>query len=104
MTSKIPERYSAYECGDYFEDKWPQEGYFDDASQTLVIVPLDETYEVEESDFFAVGRSGGDGIDFGYRKNRSGLWAFYPIEEEFKFMAASIRVLVDEWCSGRLSI
>jgi hypothetical protein len=103
MTSKIPDRYKAYECGDYFEGAWPHEGYFDDASQTLVIVPLNEAYEVAESGFFAVGRSGGDGIDFGYRKNHLGLWAFYPIGEEFKFMADSIRVLVDEWCSGRLS-
>jgi hypothetical protein len=103
MTSKIPNRYVAYECGDYFEGAWAQEGYFDDVSQTLVIAPLDETYVVEESDFFAVGRSGGAGIDFGYRKNHSGLWAFYPIGKEFKFMADNIRVLVDEWCSGRLS-
>lgn len=104
MSTKIPDKYAAYECEDYFQGAWPEDGFFDDASQTLVIVPLNETYEVEESGFFAVGRSGGDGIDFGYRKNHPGLWAFYPIDEKFKFMADSIRTLVDGWCSGHMSV
>ncbi len=104
MTKKIPDKYAAYKCEDYFQGAWSQDGHFDDDSQTLLIVPLNETYEVEESGFFAVGRSGGDGIDFGYRKNQSGLWAFYPIEENFKFMAESVQALVDGWCSGRLSV
>lgn len=69
-----------------------------------MIVPLDETYEIEDSGFLAVGRSGGDGVDFGYRKNQSGLWAFYPIEEGFKFMAENVQALVDGWCSGRLLV
>jgi hypothetical protein len=104
MMQKIPDGYAAYKCGDYFQGAWWLDGYFDDYSQTMVIVPWDETYEVEETGFFAVGCSGADGIDFGYRKNHSGLWAFYPIEEEFKFMADSIRALVDDWCSGRLTV
>lgn len=104
MTKKIPNKYAAYKCEDYFQGALAQEGFFDDASQTLLIVPLSETYEVEASSFLSVGRSGVDGIDFGYRKNYSGLWAFYPIDKDFRFMADSIRALVDGWRSGHLSV
>ena len=51
-----------------------------------------------------MGRSGVDGIDFGYRMDRPGLWAFYPIDEEFEFMAESTQMLIDGWCSGSLSV
>jgi hypothetical protein len=104
MNAKMPENYAAYGCQDYFQGAWPVDGYFDEASQTLVIVPLNEIYEITESSFLAVGRSGGDGIDFGYRKNFTGLWAFYPIDQEFKFMARGIQELVDGWSSGRLFV
>lgn len=99
---KKPEKYSAYECDDYFQGRWSDDGLFDEASQTLVIVPLNDVYEVDEQVFLAIGRSGAGGIDFGYRKNQAGLWAFYPVEQEFKFMADSIQELVEGWCSGRL--
>ena len=104
MKSKIPIQYSGYQCIDYFEGLWMTCGYFDEASQTMLIVPLHDAYEVAESGFFAVGRSGGGGIDFGYRKTHRGLWAFYPIEQEFKFMAESIHELVDGWCAGQLAV
>ncbi|QBE64449.1 hypothetical protein [Pseudoduganella lutea] len=104
MAPKIPDKYAAYECEDYFRGKWPEDGFFHDDSQMLLVVPLSETYVLRKKAFFAVGRSGTDGIDFGYRKHHSGLWAFYPIDEEFKFMADSIQSLVDGWCSGYLSV
>src|ERR1044071_6168633 len=37
---------------------------------------LEKAYENAEFEFFAIGRSGADGIDFGYRKGHKGLWAF----------------------------
>jgi len=102
--SENEEKYADYACGDYFESTWSEVGFFDELSQTLVIVPAADTYELREMGFFAIGRSGMGGIDFGYRKKYIGLWAFYPIEQEFKFMAESIRALVDAWCSGHLSV
>lgn len=104
MAPKIPDNYSAYECGDYFQGAWSEDGFFDDTSQTRLILPLNETYVVEEAGFFAVGRSGAGCVDLGYRKHHSGLWAFYPIGQEFKFMAASIPALVEGWCSGQLYV
>lgn len=102
MPPKIPDEYTAYQCEDYFQGAWPEDGFFDEASQLWLIVPLNEIYVVEEADFLAVGRSGAGCIDFGYRKHHSGLWAFYPIGQEFKLMADSIPALVEGYCSGDL--
>jgi hypothetical protein len=73
-------------------------------SQTLVIVPLTDAYENKDAGFFAVGRSGCNGIDFGYRTGQAGLWAYYPITREFKFMSPTVARLVEGWCSGELSV
>ena len=62
----MPEQYRDYECGEYFADGWAERGHFDEESQTLVIAPLAEAYEHQDICFFAVGRSGCGGIDFGY--------------------------------------
>lgn len=52
----------------------------------------------------AIGTSGCGGIDFGYRKNNPGIWAYYPTESTFKLMAPTIEELVTDWCSNRLSV
>jgi len=104
MPTRVPDRWREYDCADYFEQGWWEHGHFDEYSQTLVIAPLQEAYEEKAAEFFAIGRSGGDGIDFGYRKRHSGLWAFYPIEGNFKFMASSVEELIQSWCGGKLSV
>lgn len=104
MNLTIPKRWSAYQCNDYFVGHWCQDGHFDERSQTLVIAPLSEAYENTEAAFFAIGRSGVDGIDFGYRKGLAGLWAYYPIDAEFKLMASNVQELVDAWCSGEATV
>lgn len=101
---EIPDQYCKYACADYFAEGWFERGYFDDDSQTLVIAPLPDAYERKEVSFFAVGRSGTDGIDFGYRIGHAALWAYYPITGEFKFMAPTIKELVEGWCSAKLSV
>jgi hypothetical protein len=98
-----PARWLGYHCDDYFSAGWAHQGHFDEPSQTPVIVPLADAYEDVEHQFLVVGHSGGDGIDFGYRHGHSGLWA-YPIDGEFKIMANTVAELVEDWCSGRLSV
>jgi hypothetical protein len=104
MTARVPDRWRAYPCDEYFEDGWWLRGHYDEESYTLVIVPLEEAYENMEFEFFAVGRSGSDGIDFGFRKGALGLWAFHPIECEFQYMAPTVAQLVEGWCGGRLAV
>ena len=101
---KVPDKYRDYECTEYFIDGWAESGYFDDKSQTQIVTPLGEAYEDREIGFFAVGRSGADSIDFGYRRGHVGLWAFHPIDQEFQLMAVTITELVDGWCSGKMAV
>jgi hypothetical protein len=100
---QIEELQSKYQCDEYFAQNWHQKGYLDEESQTPVIVPFDETFEDANSSFFVMGRSGSDGINFGFRPGHPGLWAYYPIEQDFKYMAATIEELVAGWISGKLS-
>ena len=100
----VPERWAAYECADYFDGGWAERGHFDEPSQTLVVAPLAEAYEDAAIGFFAVGRSGCGGIDFGYRRGHAGLWAYHQIGREWQYMAGSVAELVEGWCSGRLSV
>jgi hypothetical protein len=100
----ISEPWRKYACDDYFREGWSSRGHFDELSQTWVIVPIVGAYEDAESEFFAVGRSGCGVVDFGDRKGRPELWAYYPIEREFKYMAATVAMLVEGWCSGRLNV
>ena len=96
--NSIPAEYHDYPCEEYFADGWAVRGHFDEPSQLWVITPLAEAYLDATIDFFAVGRSGCDGIDFGYRKGQTGLWAFYPIDREFRFMAGTIVDLISrDW-------
>jgi hypothetical protein len=99
-----PGPYRRYECGDYFAQGWAEKGHFDPHSQTPVVAPLSEAYENAEIGFFAVGRSGWGGIDFGYRLGERGLWAYYPITREFKFIAATVAELVDGYLAGKLHV
>ena len=100
----VPEKFQRYACADFFDKGWADRGHFDEHSQTLVIAPLSKTYEREDVGFFAVGRSGWDGIDFGYRIGHEGLWAYYPIDRDFKPMAPTVAELVEGYCSGRLRV
>ena len=101
---EVPERYCDYLCAEYFAAGWSERGYYDEHSQMWVILNSGEAYEERDIDFFAVGTSGCDGIDFGYRKGLAGIWAFYPIEREFTLKAATIAELVARWCSGDLKV
>ena len=100
----IPDMWIRYPCAEYFEGAWSREGNFDKQSQTWVVHPEHDVYERIDAGFMAVGRSGVGGIDFGYRVDRLGLWAYYPIDGTFKFMAANLDELVRGWISGTLSV
>jgi len=100
----VPVQWREYRCQEYFSDGWSERGHFHEPSQSLVIVTAEQVYEEREFGFLAIGRSGGDGIDFGYRRGLDGLWAFYPIGHNFKFMAQSVAELAQAWCAGKLCV
>ena len=95
----IPQRWRDYPCTEYFSDGWWERGHFSELSQLWVIAPLQRAREIADIEFLSIGTSGCDGIDFGYRKGHPGLWAYFPIRDEFKAMASTISELIDGWCS-----
>jgi len=100
----IPPRWRDYPCAEYFSHGWWERGHFSELSELWVIAPLRRARETADIDFLSVGTSGCDGIDFGYRKGYPGLWAYFPIRDEFQAMASTIPELVEGWCSGRLTV
>jgi hypothetical protein len=99
----LPSRWRGYRCEGYSSGGWARRGHLDESSQTPVAVPFAEAYEDVEHRFPVVGRSGCDGIDFGYRDGRSGLRAD-PIDGGSKLMGETVADLVRGWCPGTLSV
>lgn len=91
-------------CDDYLASSWAEHGYWDGASQLMLVVPARERLLRPELDFLAVGRPGVDGIEFGYRRGRRGVWAYYPIEREFVLVAETIADLIDGYTSSRIRL
>jgi len=100
----IPDMWIRFPCAEYFDGAWSRVGFLDEASQTWVVHPESDLYERIDAGFMAVGQSGTSGIDFGYRLDLPGVWAYYPLEGTFKFIAASLSELIQGWRAGTLTV
>ncbi len=98
----IPAGYVIYECADYFESRFVR-GFYDELAHLTTFFPAEQLTERTELEFFVVGRPGVDGIEWGYRRGHSGLWAYYPIAGEFVFLAPTVTALFDGWYSGQIT-
>jgi len=106
---EIPQELRDYPCVDYFDSNLALEGYWDETNQILCILPVTEVYELTDYkgqplNFLRVGRPGVDGISFGYRKNQSGIWAYYPILGEFQYLSATIFDFLNSWLDGKITL
>lgn len=99
---ETPAHLQAFCCDDYFASPWAERGYWDEASQLLVVLPASDLEVRSAIDFLVVGRPGVDGIEFGYRRATAGVWAYYPIGREFVQVADTTRDLVERWKAGRI--
>lgn len=100
----IPEHFRDYKCSEYFGSEQFTRGVWSDSEQLRLIVAADEVAERPDLEFLVVGRPGVDGIEFGYRKNHDGIWAYYPISREFSKVASSVNDLVEGWFAGRIKV
>jgi hypothetical protein len=100
----IPDNLHGYHCSDYFGGGLASRGYFDESAQYWLIEPLKQLHSEQRLGFFAIGGPGVDGIRFGYRFGKKGVWAFYPMTEKFVFMADTPNELIEGWKSGKLSV
>ncbi len=100
----VPPNLSQYPCADYFNSSWVDAGLWEEESQNMLILPFSDIVEHLKTGFLEVGRPGVDGILFGYRANLPGVWAYYPIDQEFELKANSIAELVSGWLSGHITV
>jgi hypothetical protein len=91
-----------YDCDDYLASEWATRGCWDESCQLMLIVPTTEVEERPELSFLVVGNAGVDGIEIGYRAGLPGLWAYYPIDQEFVSVDQSVNELVERFHSGKL--
>lgn len=99
-----PSCWFGYGCDEYFADGWWNPEHAESGDDDGCVRPCSWIYEMPQEDFLAVGTSGCDGIDFGYRKREPGLWAYYPGEAYYKPMAQTLAELSRGWRDGRLSV
>lgn len=101
---KIPQQFADFRCEDYFETGFAADGFWSDLEQSWLIEPVDDISLAAGSEFLQVGRPGVDGIGFGYRRLLDGLWAFYPHESRFQYLAPDVASLVKGWGDGSIKI
>ena len=109
ISMEIPKEFRDYPCSDYFDSNLALEGYWDEPNQILCILPATEVaeladYKGQPLNFLCVGRPGVDGISFGYRKSLSGIWAYYPILEEYQYLSATIFDFLNGWVDGKITL
>ena len=100
----VPDVWRDYECRDYFESPLAEEGWWDEGGQYWYIEPAERVREDGAREFLIIGGPGVDGIRWGYRKRQRGIWAYYPIEDEFVLLADSATALREGYGSGRIKV
>ena len=101
---EIPEQFKGYRCSDYFASERFRSGVWSESEQLWLIISADEVVERPERGFLVVGRPGVDGIEFGYRRGHNGIWAYYPIDDDFRYVAPTVSTLVEGWLGGSITV
>jgi hypothetical protein len=99
-----PKHLQDFHCDDYFASPWASEGYWDEPSQLMLVVPVGDHELRSDLDFLVIGRPGVDGIELGYRRGMQGIWVYYPYENRFVAVAATTAELIDGYMSGRITV
>jgi hypothetical protein len=100
----VPAAWSHYRCDDYFNSDLPQRGWWDASSQFQYIESAEHLVEDRERRFLVIGGPGVDGIQWGYRSGFDGIWAYYPIDDAFVWLAASASGLREGYASGTITV
>lgn len=74
----------------------------------MLLVPIEEALEVSEAEFkssvLAIGRPGVDGISLVLQRASRRIYAYYPIDEEFREVASSLQDFLNKWIGNELRI
>jgi hypothetical protein len=87
-----------------FECNAPAEGCYSPTDQYWIIRPRVEYRYDAERDWLFIGGPGVDGIEFGVLRGRKGVFAYYPIEDDYVLKAASAAELFRDWLTGKVTV
>jgi len=87
-------------CLDYFKDY--QAGRYDEEGYAWFVLPVEDVYINDESGGLVIGSPGVDGIEFCFRPNHSGVWAFYPINGEWLHVADTMKEFESKWTANEI--
>jgi hypothetical protein len=99
----LPRRWKSFNCTDYFESDFARRGCADTTGFPFVL-RCGDVYEDDELELLVIGSPGCDGIVWGYRPERVGIWAWYPIDSEFVLVAPNVQALAQGWTTGRITV
>jgi hypothetical protein len=85
----VPNKWLACSCSDYFLSPLSETGWWDPEGQCWYVEPATRVREDTSRGFLVIGRPGVDGIEWGYRRGKPGVWAHYPIKDGFRLLAES---------------
>ncbi len=91
-----------YDCSGYLSKH--EDGYYHDESFLQLVLPVSEATINSDHQHLIIGHAGADGIEFCLRFQKSGVWAFYPIEVRFQKVAGNIEQLIEGWCNGSINV
>jgi hypothetical protein len=108
--SQVPEQFRDYPCEDYFASGFERQGFYSPTEQYALVEKVEslEERKYEEdgvsAEFLSIGGPGVDGILWGYRKNMPGIWAWFPIDGKFRYLAKTVEALLRGWYAGEIRV
>jgi len=74
----------------------------------MLLVPAEEALEASQSQFegraLVIGNAGVDGIRYVLQPGSPAVYAFYPIDQEFRFIAPSVLAFLRKWAAGEVRL
>lgn len=92
----------ATSCSEYFRQF--SAGRYDADSQHWFILPREDATIDSLRGVLVIGSPGADGIEFCFRRGLSGVWAYYPFDQEYELKATSLADLERGWLDGTISV
>ncbi|MDD1795776.1 hypothetical protein LRP50_21890 [Enterovibrio sp. ZSDZ42] len=91
-----------YDCNGYLSKY--EDGYYSRESYLQLVLPVSEASINSVHQHLIIGHAGADGVEFCFRFQKTGIWAFYPIENRFEKIANNIEQLIEGWCNNTIKV
>jgi len=82
----------------------PVEGFYSENEKYWTIRTRCEWKHDPDREWICLGGPGVDGIEFGVRKGRVGVFAYYALDAEFIVKAESVPELIHGWTNGSIAV